>query len=349
MAEQEPPQEFLTMGELRQLAERKLDHNVWDYTMGGAASETTLRRNSQALERLAIEQRVLVDVREIDLTVEFLGLSVPSPVIVAPMGGIVRFWPEGDLEMARGAGRAGNFSTVSGVCGWPMEQIAAAATGPLIFQLYHFGDRDWVVSRLERVQSRPEYKAICLTVDSAVYSRRDRDVANRYFARERSTLEPPPPDNSYPARLTWADVDWLRQLIHVPFGLKGIMSAADARIALDHGIDFIWVSNHGGRQLDSGRATIDALPEIVDAVAGRAPVLVDGGFTRGADVIKAVALGATMVAMGKACAWGLAVGGADGIASTLRILRDEIAITMGLSGNTSLRALRRDVVRKVAY
>ncbi|MBV9120906.1 MAG: alpha-hydroxy-acid oxidizing protein, partial [Chloroflexi bacterium] len=243
---------FMTMGELERIAEPKVPAHVWDYANGGSASEITLRRNRAALDRLAIEQRILVDVRQIDLSTEFLREQVPSPVMIAPMGSLGRFHPEGDLEMARGAGRKGGFSTVTGVCSWPMEQIAQEASGPLIFQLYFFGDRDWAAKRLERVQTCPQYKAVVLTVDTAVYSRRDRDLARRYSApADRSgALEPLPPDRSYPARLTWDDFDWLREQVRLPLGIKGVLHPDDARRAIDHGSDLIWVSNHGGRQLD---------------------------------------------------------------------------------------------------
>src|SRR5581483_3626586 len=337
------------MGELERMAQYRLPKHVWDYANGGAGSEATLRRNRAALARLAIEQRVLVDVRNIDLSVDFLGVRLPMPAIVAPMGGLFRFWPQGELEMARGAGRDGCMATVSGVCRWPVEQVAEAATGPLLFQLYHNGPREWVQAKLERVHSCPVYKAVCLTVDVPLYGRRDRDLDNRYGARaseETQELpEPKPPDPEYPAQHTWADVDWLRQHVRLPFGLKGILSAADARIALDHGVDFIWVSNHGGRQLDSARATVEALPDVAEVVAGRVPIVVDGGFTRGSDVVKGLALGATVVAMGKAASWGLAAGGADGIAAMLRIIREETRLAMGLSGHTSMRELTPDVVR----
>jgi isopentenyl diphosphate isomerase/L-lactate dehydrogenase-like FMN-dependent dehydrogenase len=347
--------EFATIGELEQQAEAKLPKEIWDYANGGSASETTLRRNRAALARWALEQRVLVDVRNMDLSVEFLGKTLPMPAIVAPMGSLYRFWDRGDVEMAAGAGREGVVATVSGVCGWPMEEIAANATAPLIFQLYHHGPRDWAQARLERVQSCPQYMAICLTIDNAIYSRRDRDLFNRFAAssranRERTNLpEMPGPDHDYVQRLTWDDVDWLRMVVRVPLGLKGVGSAEDARIALDHGVDFIWVSNHGGRQLDDARATVDVLPEVAEAVAGRVPIVVDGGFQRGTDVIKGRALGATVVAMGKACSWGLTIGGADGIAEMLRILREEIRIGMGLSGNTSMRSLTPKALRRVDY
>jgi isopentenyl diphosphate isomerase/L-lactate dehydrogenase-like FMN-dependent dehydrogenase len=343
--------EFVTMGELQELAEKTLPKEFWDYANGGSASETTLRRNRHALARWALEQHVLVDVREIDLSVDFLGQTMPMPLIIAPMGSLYRFWPEGDIEMARGAGRQGVVATVSGVCGWPMEQIAEAATAPLIFQLYHHGDRDWVGPRLERVQRCPQYMAICLTVDNAIYSRRDRDIRNRFAASSRANREnlpeQPGPDHDYVQRLSWGDVDWLKSFVKLPFGLKGIATADDARRALDHGVDFIWVSNHGGRQLDDARATIDVLPEVVEAVGGRVPIIVDGGFQRGTDIIKACALGATAVAMGKAASWGLTMGGANGVEAMLAILREELRIAMGLSGNTSMRGLTPDALRRV--
>jgi len=294
-----------------------------------------------------------VDVRNIDLTVEFLGKTLPMPVIVAPMGSLYRFCDRGDVEMARGAGREGVVATVSGVCGWPMEEIAEAASAPLIFQLYHHGPRDWVEPRLERVMKCPQYMAICLTVDNAIYSRRDRDHLNRFVANSRAAgraiPEPGGPDHDYVRRLTWDDVDWLKSICRVPFGVKGIATADDAKRALDHGVDFIWVSNHGGRQLDDARATVDVLPEVVSAVAGRAPIVVDGGFQRGTDVIKGRALGATVVAMGKAASWGLTMGGADGIEGFLKILREEIHIAMGLSGNTSMRELTPAALHRVDY
>ncbi|HLY67527.1 MAG TPA: alpha-hydroxy acid oxidase [Chloroflexota bacterium] len=345
--------DFVTIGELRQLAEEKLSKEFWDYANGGSASETTLRRNRRALKQWAIEQHVLLDVRDIDLSVEFLGRTLPMPMIVAPMGSLYRFCHEGDIEMARGAGREGIVATVSGVCGWPMEQIAEAAAAPLIFQLYHHGDRDWVNARLDRVQSCPQYMAICLTVDNAIYSRRDRDVANRFVANSRANRgklpEQPGPDHDFTRSLTWADVDWLRSIVKIPFGLKGIGSGDDAKRALDHGVDFIWVSNHGGRQLDDARATADTLQEVAETVSCRVPIVVDGGFQRGTDIIKGRALGATVVAMGKACSWGLTLGGANGIQGFLQILRHELTIAMGLSGNTSMRGLTRKAVRKIDY
>ncbi|MGH2365679.1 MAG: alpha-hydroxy acid oxidase [Chloroflexota bacterium] len=343
-------EDFATIGELPLLAEQKLAREIWDYCAGGSASEATLRRNRRALERLALVQRVLVDVRQVNLSTSFLGLDLPLPVLVAPMGSLYRFCPEGDLQMAIGAGRAGALSTVSGVCGWPMEQMAAEGGGPLVFQLYYHGPREWVAERLRRVESCPQYRAVCLTVDSAVYSRRDRDHFNRYRASSRAaagqTPEPSGPDHDVPASLTWDDVDWLKRQVHLPFGLKGINCVEDAALAIDHGCDFIWVSNHGGRQLDDGEATIDTLPRIADEVAGRLPIVVDGGFVRGTEVMKGLALGATMVAVGKIAACALAVGGAGAVERLLGLLREELRIGLALSGNTAVQALGPSQIRR---
>ncbi|MBV9322522.1 MAG: alpha-hydroxy-acid oxidizing protein [Chloroflexi bacterium] len=310
------------------------------YATGGAASEATLDRNRWALQHLAIEQRVLMGVKTIDTTTSFLGLTLPTPIIVSPMGGMYRFHPEGDVEMARGATRDGGLSVVAG--GAPgLDKVAAAASGPLIFQLYWLGDREWVADKLRTVHAAG-FKAFCLTVDAAAYSRRERDILlNMPLRRAAAAL----PDTQ--SSLTWDDVDWVKAQIPLPFGLKGIMTAQDAELALDHRVDFLWVSNHGGRQLDDGRATIDALTEIADVVNGRVPLVVDSGFRRGTDAIKALALGATLVAFGRTALWGLAVGGADGVQSVLRLLNEELVINMKLAGQRSTSLLSPRVIRRI--
>jgi glycolate oxidase len=257
-----------------------------------------------------------------------------------------RFHPDGDVEMGRGATRDGGMSVVSGVAGWPLEEISAAASGPLMFQLYWMGDRDWVAEKLQHVVAGG-YAAFCLTVDTAAYSRRDRDLMTRSPGQRRGGPTPAPELRDTQSGLTWDDVDWVRRQIRAPFGLKGILTVEDALLAVDHGVDFIWASNHGGRQLDDGRATIDVLPEIADGVQGRAPIIVDSGFRRGTDAIKALALGATLVAFGRTPLWGLACGGADGVQSVLRMLNDELRINMKLAGRTVSSDLPRTMVRWV--
>src|SRR4029079_15078925 len=189
------------------------------------------------------------------------------------------------------------------------------------------------------------YLCVCLTVDVQVYSRRERDITARFSPREAMSKapNPRPPDSEYPARLTWADVEWLRKTTRLPIGLKGIMTTRDARRAVDAGVELIWVSNHGGRQLDATQASIDALPAVADTVAGAASIIVDGGFARGTDVIKGLAWGASAVAVGRTALWGLAADGAAGVACTMDILRREIRTSMALAGQTSVRSLTRDV------
>ena len=339
---------LLTLGELEIRARQALAAPVWDYVDGGSGSETSLRRNRRALDRLAIEQLILVDVREVDLSTEFLGIEMPTPVMVAPVGGLFRIHPGGDPEMARGCARQGTPFTVSGVAGFPLEEISQAASAPLVYQIYNHGDQDWAREWLGHVQ-RNGFQLICLTVDTPVYSRRERDIRNRYAARTRREGSIIHPDPLYPARLTWADVRFLRGIINVPFGLKGVLHVDDAERAIQEGCDFLWVSNHGGRQLDDTRASIDALEDIVRVVRGRVPIIVDGGFRRGNDVIKAIALGATAVAMGRVPVWGLAVGGAAGVSQALAILREEMRIGMAHAGKTSIRELSREMIRLVDY
>lgn len=349
MAEQaERPERFLTLPEIRRAAKRILPPGPWGYAAGGAETETTLRRNRRAVRRLAIRQRVLRDVRQVDLETTFLGLRLPMPVAVAPMGGLVVFHPQGDCEMVRGAGQAGNLAVVSGVTGWPVEEVAAVASAPLLFQLYFAGPRSWAQELLGRVAAAGAYKAVCLTVDLQVYGRRERDLIQRYDPRVARMLapNPQPPDMDYQARLTWDDVAWLQEILSVPLGLKGILTAEDARLAVEAGVKIVWVSNHGGRQLDATQATIEVLPEIVEAVDGRAEIIIDGGFSRGTDVIKALALGANVVAMGRNILWGLVVDGADGVRRSLELVREELAASLALCGQTNVRDLGPEMIRR---
>ncbi len=339
---------FVTLPEIRRAAKQRLPREAWNFGAGGAETERTLRRNRRHLDRLAIQQNVLVDVRAIDLRTSLLGVPLAWPVAVAPMGGLVLFHPEGDVEMARGAGRADTLQWLSGATGWPVEDVAKAASGPLMFQLYHHGDRGWVAELLARVEASG-YKAVALTVDVQLYGRRERDILARFSPRKAMEIAPNPrgPNPEYQARLTWADVEWLMKTTKLPVGIKGIMTVPDARRAVDMGVRLIWVSNHGGRQLDHTQSSIEALPPIVDAVAGRAEIVVDGGFSRGTDVVKGLARGAKVVALGRTALWGLAADGAAGVARVFEILRDEIRTTMGLCGRTRLADLSPDLIVRV--
>jgi isopentenyl diphosphate isomerase/L-lactate dehydrogenase-like FMN-dependent dehydrogenase len=347
---------FLTIPEVVDAARRRLPPHVWDFSVGGSESETTLRRNRAAFESVAFRPRVLRDVSSVDLATTFLGHPLALPVMVARVGSIMQFDPDGALAVARAADRAGTASFVAGVSSPSLEEVRAGSMGPLVFQLYVRGDRDWLARLVRRVENAG-YAALCLTLDSAVYGRRERDLHNRFFPREgksRPNVEEPPtgpaarPAAEYQAALTWEDVDWLVGASRLPLVLKGIVTPDDATLAVEHGAAVVHVSNHGGRQLDHAPATIEVLPEIVAAVAGRAEVIVDSGFMRGSDVIKALCLGARAVLVGKLMAWGLAAGGVDGLVRTLEILRSEIGVTMAQLGARSVAELGPDLVRPSA-
>jgi len=331
--------EFLTIPEIIRTAEEKLPREIWDFGSGGAETETTLRRNRAAMGQYALRPRVLVDVSQRDTSATVLGRRLSFPVMLAPVGLVTRFDPAGALAAARAAERMGTVSFVSTVAAPPIEEVAAGVSTPQVFQLYNYGDRDWVRSIVKRAE-RAGYFALCLTADIAVYGRRERDLHNRFFPRllhgdrpnlvgaaDSATLE-----GVYMARLTWEFLDWLRDVTSLPVILKGVMTPEDAERAVEHGVSAVYVSNHGGRQLDHAPGTLEVLPEIVQAVGGRAEVLVDGGFVRGTDVVKGLALGASAVLVGKLLAWGLAAGGEDGLVRALEILKTELDVAMALIG-----------------
>jgi len=339
---------FVTLPEIRRAAHERLPRDHWNFGDGAAETEATKRRNRRHIDRLAIQQNVLVDLRNIDLKTTLLGVPLSWPVAVAPMGGLVLFHPEGDVEMARGAGLGDTLQWLSGASGWPVEDVAKAGAAPQMFQLYAHGDHGWMAELLARVEDSG-YKAVALTVDVQMYSRRERDVFHRFSPRKAMEVAPNPrgPQPDFQSQLTWADVEWLMKTTKLPVGLKGILTVADARRAVDMGVRLIWVSNHGGRQLDQTQSTIEALPPIADAVAGRAEIVVDGGFNRGTDVIKALARGARVVACGRTMLWGLAADAAAGVARVCEILRDEIRINMGLCGRTQIADLTPDLIFRV--
>ncbi len=286
------------------------------------------------MERWVFRPKVLVDVRHRDLSTTFLGHRLSLPVMLAPIGSIEFFHPDGALAATRVAGRVGTIAFVSTMARPGLEVVAASAEGPLVFQLYVRGDRDWVAAIVRRVEDAA-YVALCVTVDSAVYGRRERDLHHRFSPRER--LECPNVDaalmnEEYQSGWTWQDLAWLRRTTRLPLILKGVLTPEDALRAVEHGVDVVYVSNHGGRQLNHAPATIEVLGEIAQAVAGRAELLVDSGFIRGADVLKGLALGARAVLIGKLQAWGLAADGEAGLERALALLGEEISTTLALIG-----------------
>ena len=262
--------DMLTLQEIAVAARRNLSQMLWDTLCGGSDSETTLRRNRLALDSLALRQRVLVNVVDIDTTTTLLGQKLSLPVFIAPVGNFLQLAdPQGAIAVARGAISRGTTAFISTAAKPSLEAVAEAASEPLLFQLYVRSDHGWVREILSRAKAAG-YRAICVTVDRAYYSRRERDVINRFLMRESAG------DPRHQASLCWDDVVWMKQHTGLPLILKGIATAEDARLAVEHGADVVYVSNHGGRQLDHAQASIEVLPEVVAAVDGRAEVLVDG-------------------------------------------------------------------------
>src|SRR5918995_396860 len=320
--------DFVTNQEVIVAARRNLTQNVWDYLTGGAESETTMRRNRFGLDSLAFRPRVLVDVSKIETTTNFLGHELRIPVMLAPIGSLQSLTAEGGVAVAKAAEEFGTLNFVSSVTQPSLEEIAAVSRNPKIFQLYVQGDLKWIENLLSRVK-KAGYTALCLTVDTAHYGHRERQMMDRWLPPSRRGV-----GYEYRAGLTWELLDAIREMAGLPFILKGVATPEDAAIAVERGVRAIYISNHGGRQLDYGRATIDMLPEVVEAVRGRAEIVLDGGILRGSDVLKAIALGATAVAIGKLQGWGLAAGGQAGLVRVLQLLESEIIVDMALLGVT---------------
>jgi glycolate oxidase len=329
---------FLTLQEIVAAARANLAPGPWSYLIGGAETETTVRRNRMALDSIAFRPRVLRDVSRIDASAAFLGQRVRLPVMLAPIGGLESIVEGGAAAAARGAAVFGVPQMLSSVCQPGLEATAAAAETVRVFQLYVRGDDTWVDDHVRRAQDHG-YRAFCLTVDVAMYSRRERDLVGRFVKPWRATA---PAGSAHQSGLSWDQVKRFKDKHadkHLPLILKGIATVEDAEIALQHGVEVIYVSNHGGRQLDHGLGSMTVLPQIVAAVAGRAEVWVDGGFMRGTDVVKAIALGAKTVGLGRLPCLGLAAAGPAGLVRALEILEDEILTCLGLLGVTSFAEL----------
>ncbi|HEY6993202.1 MAG TPA: alpha-hydroxy acid oxidase [Xanthobacteraceae bacterium] len=338
------PRDFLNLHELVAKARQNLNQNDWDYIVGGAESETTLRRNRMAFESVAFRPRVLRDVSKVDASTEQFGRRLRLPVVLAPVGSLESFHSAGAESVVRATGEFGVGHMLSSVCDPGLEEIAAAAPGALrLFQLYVRGDAAWVDDHVERAIAYG-YAGFCLTVDTAHYSRRERDIAKRFVTAGRRRVQ----GRAFQAGLDWRTVERIKSKFTIPLAIKGIATAEDAAIALDHGVDWIYVSNHGGRQLDHGRGSLDVLPEIVDAVAGRARILIDGSICRGTDIVKAIAAGADLVGIGRMQCYALAAGGQAGVVRLLELLEDEVQRCLGLLGITRLAELDRSCLRAAA-
>ena len=345
------PAALLNLHEFEDKARGCLPHMAYEFVASGAADEITLRWNREAYDRIVLRPRVLRDVAEVDTRVRLLGRELPFPILLAPTAYHRVLHPEGEIATARGAGAARATWVVSTSTTTAVEDIARAATGPLWFQLYVQSDREFTRDLVRRAEDAG-CQAVCLTVDQPVLGARNRQTRARFqmppglSTTNMYDIGPGRQSIMDPRRVgvTWKDVEWLRSILRVPLLLKGILDAGDAEQAVQSGVQGLLVSNHGARILDTAPATIDALPEVADRVAGRVPVLVDGGIRRGTDVLKAIALGATAVLIGRPYCYGLSVAGADGVRRVIDILRLELEMAMKLTGRPTISAIDRSVL-----
>ena len=356
--------ELLSLHDYELAAQAALGPAAFDYYAGGAMDEITLRENRAGFDRLRLRPRVLVDVSCRQLSTTLLGRSIPFPVLIAPTALHGLAHPDGEVATARAAGAEGITLVLSTVSNRPLEAVRGASTAPLWFQLYVYRDLELSRELVQRVEAAG-FDALVLTVDAPVLGQRERDVRHRFhlppelvLANLPAGLErlPEAPDDSAMAAhfatminpaLSWKDLDWLASISRLPVIVKGVLRADDARLAVEHGAKAVIVSNHGGRQLDTAVASIEALPEIVEAVGDEIELLLDGGVRRGTDIVKALALGARAVLLGRPILWGLAVGGEEGVRHVLQIVRSELDRALALCGCPDVRDLRRDLVGTV--
>lgn len=339
---------FNTIPEIIRMARIRMPRTLWDHASGGAENETTLRRNRLAMETYAFRPRVFQAVEAPDLRTTFLGHSFASPVMLAPVGSIGSFHPDGALVQVRPAGKRKMLAFNATFATPGLREVAEATDMPIALQVYVRGDRAWLADLVKRAEEAG-YLSVCLTVDSVGDARRERDLHNAYDRptgeQARPNLPPDGGSKAYQARFGGDDFDWLRQQTKLPIIVKGIMDAEAARWVVDHGANVVYVSNHGGRELDHLPSTLEVLPEVVKAVGGRAEILVDGGILHGSDVLKALALGANGALIGKLQVWAIGAGGERGLERALTILDQEIAHVMQLLGVHHIADLNPGILR----
>src|SRR5579863_8520989 len=323
-------------------AQARVSHGAWARISGAAADELTLRWNHEAYEHIRLKPRILVDVSKLDTRVSLFGQEFPFPILLAPTGGQRFVHPEGELAAVRGAAAANATSVISSSASIRVEEIAKAAKGPVWFQLYVQKDRGFTRDLVQRAEDSG-CRALCLTVDSPTFGARNREDRAKGELPERELPNLQGKDYLDPT-LTWKDVDWLRSFARRPLLLKGVLNPEDAAIGVSAGVAGIIVSNHGARNLDTVPATIDALPLVAEKVAGRVPILVDGGIRRGTDVVKALALGASAVQIGRPYLWGLGLAGAEGVTRVVQILRKEFELAMALLGRPTVASIDRTIL-----
>src|SRR5918994_160220 len=347
----------INLFEFEALAKERLPKEEYDYIAGGATDEISVDRNRRAYASWAFRPRVLRDVSALDLSTTVLGTKVNLPVLIAPCGGHRRAHPEGELATHRAATVCGSILAVSANSNTSFEDLANAAAGHLWVQLYPFRNKEITKDWLKRAKAN-DYKAIVVTLDSQWPPKRERNIRNNY-RRHRGVNYPTPgvaaasaprpagsEGGSDPAA-TWKDLEWIKSQTGLPVVAKGIMTGEDVELCADIGIDGVIVSNHGGRHLDNTLATVEVVPEAVVAANGKLEIFLDGGIRRGADVVKALALGAKAVFIGRPLFWGLAVNGEQGVVRVLDILREELEITKTKCGRPTISSIDSSVMIKV--
>ncbi len=349
--------DLISLYDFEKYAKEKIEKSAYDYYAGGANDEITLIENIRAYQRIKLQPRVLRNVAHRDLTTTVLNQKISCPIIIAPTGMLGMAHPDGERAVSRASYGFQTIMTLSTLSNEAMEDVKKESEYPLWFQLYILKDRavtEFVVRRVERAG----YSALVLTVDAPVLGLRERDTRNHFKMPNSLTLKNLTGSiyhsmsaskdlaeyiaNTFDPSISWRDVEWLVSITSLPVIVKGILSPQDAIIAIEHGAKGIICSNHGGRQLDTVVATIDALPDIVKVVEGKVPVLIDGGIRRGTDILKAIALGADAVLIGRPTIWGLAYKGSVGVNKVLEILKSELDIAMALCGFSSIEQLKEE-------
>ncbi|KAG9443668.1 hypothetical protein H6P81_015008 [Aristolochia fimbriata] len=347
--------EPVNVNEFEELAREALPKMNYDYFRGGAEDQYTLKENVAAFQRILFRPRVLVDVSSIDMSTSILGYKLSAPIMIAPTGMHELAHPEGEMATARAAARSNTIMVLSFSSSKTIEEVASSSQAVRFYQLYVYRQRDIAVTLVQRAE-RNGFKALVLTVDTARLGRRELDIRNRLVIPSIRNLEgllsveiDPTAGSGLEAlasqvmdtSLNWKDIEWLKSITSLPILIKGVLTAEDARKAVEVGVAGVIVSNHGARQLDYSPATINVLEEVVQAVEGKVPVIFDGGIRRGTDVFKALALGAQAVMVGRPVVYGLAARGEAGVVRVMQMLKDELELTMALSGCPTVKDITR--------
>ena len=335
--------QVINLLDLEVMAERKMSRMAYEFVASGAADEFTVRWNRQAFDALKINPRVLVDVSKLDTTVSLFGQKLAYPILIAPTAFHKVMHPDGEMATVKGAGKAKAIFVVSSYTNTPLEEIQKVATEPLWFQLYVRDDKEFTKDLVQKAESLG-FKTLVITVDTPVAGVRNRQARVNFSMPDGISTLYANGDLVQKLPLTWTEIEWLISIARVPVLLKGILNPDDAEKAIKVGASGLIVSNHSGRNLDTVPATIEALPRIVERVDKRIPVLMDGGIRRGTDVLKAIALGANAVLVGKPICFGLAAGGAEGVAKTLEILKVEFEMAMALTGRATVADIDQSLI-----